>query len=151
MLAKRRDSMKVLVVYDSVKGNTEKIAKAIATALGVEARRINTINPGDLKSLGLLVIGSPTYGGRPTQPVQAFLAGLAPQGLSVSTFDTRIPAAWVKLFGFASDKMAKGLKSRGAVIVGQPAGFFVLKSEGPLKEGELERAASWAMGLVIKK
>jgi flavodoxin I len=142
--------MKALVVYDSVKGNTEMIAQAIGKALAADTLRFNAVNPSDLKEADLLVLGSPTYGGRPTRSMQAFVAGLTPMGKSAATFDTRIPAAWVKLFGFAADKMAKILIGKGAKLIGKPAGFFVKGSNGPLKEGELERAAEWAKKLVNK-
>jgi hypothetical protein len=37
---------------------------------------------------------------------------------------------------------------KGGELVFPPEGFLVKKSEGPLKDGELERAAEWAKGLV---
>jgi hypothetical protein len=33
---------------------------------------------------------------------------------------------------------------KGGNLLVEPEGFFVEKTKGPLKEGELERAASWA-------
>jgi len=36
------------------------------------------------------------------------------------------------------------LKGKGGYLTAQPDGFIVEDSEGPLKKGELERAASWA-------
>ena len=56
--------MKSLVIYDSQYGNTEQIAKAIATALGpperVELRHVSEVRPDDITGLSLLVVGSPT-------------------------------------------------------------------------------------------
>jgi flavodoxin I len=51
--------------------------------------------------------------------------------------------------GFAAPKMADILKEKGWMLVGEPGGFFVrgLK-KGPLKRGEVDRAAAWAKGLV---
>ncbi len=67
--------MKTLVVYDSVFGNTEKIAQAIASNLGpagsVEIRQASAVVPEQLSGAGLLVIGSPTRGFRPTEAVAA--------------------------------------------------------------------------------
>jgi len=34
------------------------------------------------------------------------------------------------------------------VLVGTPEGFLVKGKKGPLKEGELERAAGWARSLL---
>ena len=72
--------MSALVMYDSVFGNTEKIARAIADALGphgsVEMLRAGEITPARLTGLDLLVVGSPTRGFRPTEAVANTLKGL---------------------------------------------------------------------------
>ena len=52
------------------------------------------------------------------------------------------------MFGFAADAIAKYLKGKGANLVVPAEGFFVTGRKGPLKNGELERAASWAKSLV---
>jgi flavodoxin len=154
---KKEEQMKVLLVYDSVQGNTEKIARAMAAALApaeVKIVRPGEVTPPDMQSIDLLVAGSPTLGGRPTQPMQKFLAGIpagALKDIGVAAFDTRMPAAWVKIFGFASGKMAKVLGSKGGRLAAPPEGFFVLGSKGPLKEGELERAAAWIKGIQATK
>jgi hypothetical protein len=54
----------------------------------------------------------------------------------------------VSVFGYAAKPIADRLVRKGGELVGEPMGFIVLDAEGPLKEGELERAASWAEGLV---
>ena len=43
------------------------------------------------------------------------------------------------------------LKGRGGTLVASPEGFFVKGTKGPLREGELERAAGWAKGIVESK
>jgi flavodoxin I len=149
--------MKVLLVYDSVQGNTEKIARAMAAALEpaeVKVVRPGEVTPPDLQSIDLLVVGSPTLGGRPTPPMQKFLAGIpcdALKGMDVVAFDTRLKAAWVKIFGFASGKIVNILKNKGGRLAVPPEGFIVLGSKGPLKEGELERAATWIKGIPASK
>ena len=149
--------MKVLIVFDSVQGNTEKVARAVADAL--EPAEVRVVRPGevippDLKSIDLLIVGSPTMGGRPTQPMQAFLSGIpadALKGIDVVAFDTRLKAAWVKIFGFAAGRIANSLKNKGGRLAAPPQGFIVLGSKGPLKEGELERAAAWIKGIQASK
>ena len=42
----------------------------------------------------------------------------------------------------------KALEKKGGTLAGSPGGFYVTGGEGPLKEGEVERAAAWAKGLV---
>ena len=143
--------MKVLIVYDSVYGNTEKIAKAVAGAItpsdGVKVLRAGEANPSELESIDLLIVGSPTQGGRPTPAIQDFLNKVskpAIKGINVAAFDTRFSTRWVGIFGYAAGKIADSLKRKGATLVASPEAFFVKGKEGPLKDGELERAASWA-------
>lgn len=143
--------MKALIVYDSLHGNTQKVAQAIGDVIDgeVSVRRVGTVTTDDFKSVDLLVIGSPTHGGRPTPAIQAFVKGLPGpvSTVKVAAFDTRMPAGWVKIFGFAADKLAKSLKGKGWTLDTRPEGFYVRKSEGPLRDGELQRATLWAKGL----
>ncbi|MFC1949574.1 flavodoxin family protein [Chloroflexota bacterium] len=145
--------MKVLIVYDSGYGNTEKIAKAIGGAItgDVKVLRTGEVNPAELEAVDFLIVGSPTYGGRPTEAIKDFLNQVTDsmiKGIKVAAFDTRISARWVKIFGFAAGRIAKNLKKKGGTLILSPEGFFVKGTKGPLKEGELERAASWAKEVV---
>ena len=145
--------MKTLIVYDSVHGNTEKIARAIGDAITgeVEVLRVGEVNPSELKTYDLLIVGAPTHGGRPTPPVRDWLdkvPALAFEGINVAAFDTRISVKWVRIFGYAAPRIAGKLKKKGGTLMGPPEGFFVEGTEGPLTEGELERAAGWAKEIV---
>jgi len=67
--------MKAMVVYDTVHGNTRAIAEAIAGAL---PGRVVALVPGavaleELAGVDLLVIGSPTHGGLPTEAMRGLL------------------------------------------------------------------------------
>jgi flavodoxin I len=147
--------MKVLVVYDSVYGNTKAIAQAIGDALSgdVQVLHVDEVNAGDLQTVDLLLIGSPTHGSLPTEAVQGLIDKLGPpasEDARVATFDTRL--SWIFLErwgGFAAPKMADKLREKGWTLAGTPQGFIVrgLK-KGPLKRGETDRAAAWARGLV---
>ncbi|MCL4514297.1 MAG: flavodoxin family protein [Firmicutes bacterium] len=152
--------MKTLIVYDSVFGNTEQIAQAIGKSIGseesVEALRAGDMKPEHLIGLRLLIVGSPTRGFRPTKVITDFLDKIPSNGLKgvrVAAFDTRISTAdvnsrslniLVRLFGYAAKPIADKLEKKGGSLVIPPEGFFVKDSEGPLKDGELERAADWA-------
>jgi flavodoxin I len=145
--------MRTLIVYDSVYGNTEKIAKAIGDAIAgeVEVLRVGDVNSSRLRTFDLLIVGSPTHGGRPTDPVQDLLnevSGSAFEGINVAAFDTRFSTRWVRIFGYAAGRIAGSLRKKGGTLIGSPEGFFVEGTEGPLKEGELERAGGWAKELV---
>jgi flavodoxin I len=151
-------SMKTLIVYDSIFGNTEQIAQAIGNALGsqqnVEILHVSNVKPEQLMELELLIVGSPTYGGRPTAAIQDFLNKVsepAIRGINVLAFDTRLLTRLVRIFGYAADKIADSLKKNGGTLIASPEGFFVKGKEGPLKEGEIERAASWAKMIIKSK
>lgn len=146
--------MRTLVIYDSVYGNTEKIAKAIAQAIPGEVflRRVDQVAATDWEAVDLLLVGSPTHGALPTEAVQALLETIGPPVRATAratTFDTRLTWPFLERWGgFAAPKMAEALEAKGWTIAGAPGGFFVrgLK-KGPLKRGEVERAAAWAKGL----
>jgi len=152
--------MKTLVVYDSFFGNTEQIAQAIGNAPGfqkdVEILRVSNVKPEQLMGLGLLIVGSPTRAFRPTKAITDFLKKIPSNGLKgvrVAAFDTRISTTdinsrllsiLVKLFGYAAKPIADKLEKKGGNLIVLPEGFSVKDSKGPLKDGELERAANWA-------
>ena len=145
--------MKTLVVYDSTYGNTEIVAKAIGAAIGGDMKvvRAGEVGSADLGTIGLLIVGSPTLGGRPSPAVRDFLAGIsesAIRGVTVAAFDTRYSSRLVGVFGYAADKIGTGLKTKGGTLILPPEGFIVKGKKGPLEEGELEHAASWAAGIV---
>jgi flavodoxin len=145
--------MKALVVYDSLHGNTETIAKAIGEAIGgdVEVRRAGEVDSSEVGAVDLLIVGAPTHGGRASEPAQDFLNKIpsdALQGVDVAAFDTRMTTVLVRIFGYAAPKIAGKLQKLGGTLVGKPEGFFVTGGKGPLKEGEVERAAGWIKGIV---
>lgn len=155
--------MAAFVVYDSIFGNTAQVARAVAAALeaGGETVHLLTVDEAQadpIAEIDLLVLGSPTRGFRPTPAVQEFLAQLDGrlEGVAVAAFDTRIdpddihpaPLRWVvEVGGYAADVLAGRLRERGARVIGEPAGFMVGGTEGPLKDGELDRASAWAAGI----
>ncbi len=149
--------MKALIVYDSAFGNTEKIAQAMGEAIGCEARRVTEVQPGQLTGLYVLIVGSPTQKFQPLPAIKEFLKNIPAQGLAgvkVAAFDTRftvseiekirVLAFFVKIFGYAAQPIADRLTKKGGELAVSPEGFFVEDTEGPLKEGELERATEWA-------
>jgi flavodoxin len=152
--------MKALVVFDSCFGNTAEVAESIAEALGsemdVELREAGDIDPARLQQRVLLIVGSPTRQFMPSGPVKDFL-GRIPRGrlkgISAAAFDTRIDPDDVdsaflrfmmKVFGYAAGSIARKLKKKGAELIVSPEGFIVDGEKGPLRKGELDRAARWA-------
>jgi len=153
--------MKAMVVYDSAYGNTEQIAQAIGSALGapedVEIRRVGDVQPEQLAGIDLLIAGSPTQKFRPTPAMTDWMKRIPDNGLAgvkVAAFDTRfteneinkvrVLAFMVRMFGYAAQPIAGRLEKKGGELAVPPEGFYVGDTEGPLLEGELERAAEWA-------
>jgi len=154
--------LRTLIVYDSKFGNTEKIAKAIGeaiTPLGeVEVVKAGEANASELSSIDFLMVGSPTHGGGATRAIKEFLRKIPTNGLEnvrVASFDTRFSAKdkgigariVLGIFRYAAGRIANILEYKGGYLAIEPEGFTVEDSEGPLKKGELERAATWARGI----
>ena len=157
--------MKVFVIYDSVFGNTEKIAQTIGAALArdndVQIKPVGEVEAGYEQGLEMLVVGSPTRSFRPTEAVTNFLKAM-PKNLlkntQVAAFDTRLALETIDSSalrfivdkgGYAAKTIAKELEKKGGYLLVPPEGFLVTGEQGPLKEGELERAAKWGETLSI--
>ena len=152
--------MKAWIIYDSFFGNTEQVAQAIGRALGspeeVEVLRVGDVGSEHWTGVPLLVVGSPTRAFSPSPAIKKMLKSIprnALQGVKVAAFDTRIAvddvdsrilSLLVKVFGYAAKPIADRLVKKGGTLAIPPEGFFVKDSEGPLKDGERERAADWA-------
>jgi hypothetical protein len=162
--------MRSVVVYDSMFGNTDLVARAVVDGLAAygpaEVLSLRDA-PSHLDGVDLLVVGGPTHGhglsnatSRHVSATQAaagalagsiglreWLAGLdASPGTPAATFDTRFrKPTW--LTGSAARSAAKHLRASGFRLVGEPESFFVAATEGPLAEGELDRARRWGRTL----
>ena len=157
--------MKSLVVFESMFGNTERVARAIAAGLATsgEAEVVEVGQaPNTLTGVDLLVVGGPTHAfGMSRESTRddacrqsdrgvvssqrglrewiARLSGV--EGLAFAAFDTKVQKAR-KLPGCARSA-GRALRRRGHVPVAPPQSFLVDDTQGPLLEGELERATRW--------
>lgn len=161
--------MKIIVVYESMFGNTGIIGEAIAEGLHeageVKVGTVDDVSPDEVRDASLLVAGGPTHSrgmakasargsltqGKafakfgPVLPGRESLAGwlerLPAGDAAVVTFDTRFDRApW--LTGSAAKEIARRLGGKGYRVAGQQS-FFVRTTGGPLAEGERERAMAW--------
>lgn len=157
--------MKALVIFDSAYGNTQKIAEEIGKELETQGEvkvvRAVEMQKGDLEGVDLLVVGSPTQRFNATPPVNEFLDHLSKddlKGIKVASFDTRftedeiektkVLEFFVNIFGYAADPISNKLVKKGGELILPPEGFYVGGMEGPLLDGELDRAAAWAEKLL---
>jgi NAD(P)H dehydrogenase (quinone) len=96
--------LKILVIYDSKTGNTEKMARVIAKGAGnagaeVSIRRADQTQPEDLSSADGIVMGSPTYFGQ----MSSHLKHLIDESITVHTRLTgKVGAAFTSSGGTAS-------------------------------------------------
>jgi flavodoxin len=166
--------MRALVIYESMYGNTHAIADAIAEGLGGEVgvRPVHDAGgvPGDLD---FLVVGGPTHmhglstalsrkmavsaakedagtvepGATEEPGLREWLRGLDGAGLRAAAFDTRGDArASVTLTGSAARGIGRRLRRRGCDVIDSQS-FLVEDAEGPLEDGELDRAREWGAAL----
>lgn len=156
--------MQVLIIYDSLFGNTEKVAVTLKESVKAPHRaimvKVDNFTPHLLDGVDLLLVGCPTHGFRPTEATTAMLKKLpkdALVGIKVAAFDTRISVKEVKskffkvmasLFGYAAEPVAKTLVQRGGILASETHWFIVGDKEGPLREGELEHASTWMAQLL---
>ena len=142
--------MRALIIFDSLHGNTARVAQAIGDALTgeVSVRHVDGVSAAEVEAVDLLIVGSPTHGGWFTEAIKGWLDQLpatALQGTQVAAFDTRTPPTRLsRLFGFAAPRIAKSLEKKDVTLLMPPAGFIVKGIKDPLGEAELERAAGWA-------
>lgn len=146
--------MRALVLYDTLHGNTEQIANAIAEGFAgvgeVLVRKTADARPEEVQSADILVAGCPVHGWNISKPMGRFLDRLGArrfEGMRAATFDTKFKHV---LAGGAAKKLARRLRKLGLEIAADPQSFFVAGMEGPLREGELDRARTFGADLAVR-
>lgn len=167
--------MNVLLVYESMYGNTAHIAEAIGEGLGhngstLTMRNVDDVADVDAGSFDLLVVGGPTHAHSMTRSgtrktaiddekntyedptlgdgLRGWLDGLAPaMGHRAAAFDTRFDKPTI-LVGEASKGIEKRLHHHGYHVLERKSFFVDTKNE--LLNGELDRARAWGRTLVTQ-
>jgi hypothetical protein len=172
--------MDVVVVYESMFGNTRTVAADIAAGVRdadpgarVELVPVAQATPARVGTPDLLVVGGPTHimrmtsartrhmgveslskprkDGKQHQALQPDAAGpgirewlkalpRARAGSRAAAFDTRLA---YPMAGGAARPIAQQLRKHGYQPAGHAAGFVVTDAEGPLRDGERDRARAW--------
>ncbi len=157
--------MNILILYDTVFGNTKKIAESIADGFSAAKAKVrliqaNEAEPRDIADADLLVVGSPTRAFRPTAATMKALKDplCTFTGKKFAAFDTRIDPEEIKSaffrkivtgFGCAADAIEKTLLKRGAVKIAEGHPFIVTGDQGSvLRKRETEIAFDWARTLL---
>ncbi|WP_111719819.1 flavodoxin domain-containing protein [Homoserinimonas sp. OAct 916] len=157
--------MNTLIVYETMWGNTELIARAI----GAELSSTVTVDivdsdsaPPSIEGFDLLVVGAPTHAfslSRPATRQEAASERNAPHvpvsgvrewlqtlsrtenAVTAVAFDTRVDTP--RLPGSAAKVIRRELRSLGFETSQKAKTFRVHGYEGPLVDGEPARAAAW--------
>ena len=162
--------MRTLVVFESMFGNTQEIATAVADGLSshlsVDVVEVGAASTGIGDDVELLVVGGPTHafglsrpGTRQSAAEQAeedlvsagiglreWLAAMpalhgGSRRVAAAAFDTRVKKPGLP--GSAARAAGKRLRRLGYRLVVRPASFYVAGIPGPLLPGERERARTW--------
>lgn len=161
--------MRAIVVYESLWGNTEQVARAIADGLASVAP-VDVVSadaaPTQLETYDLVIVGGPTHAfsmSRPSTRETAVQTQHAPRivergirewlddvtavfyPITAVTFDTKVDAP--RLPGSAAKAARHELRSRGFDVNTASQTFRVHGYEGPLVDGELARAEEWGRSL----
>jgi menaquinone-dependent protoporphyrinogen IX oxidase len=174
---RRRIVMRVVVVYESMFGNTRQIGQAIADGVGTlhEAVVVPVRDAtGEMISgADLVVVGGPTHMHGMSRPASRKSAGeiarkpasgvaLEPgaegRGLRewfdhLGTIEGYAAAFDTRVYGLsiltgrASKRIHRLLRRHGARQVSPPESFFVMKNNA-LAPGEIDRARRWGENLV---
>jgi flavodoxin len=161
--------MKALVVYESMFGNTEQIAHAVADGLreSVDVQLAEVADAPAEPEVALIVAGGPTHAfsmsrentradaiskgaseGEQEFGLREWLSAL-PSGQhteKMATFDTKVKSMR-HLPGSAAKSAAKAARRHGYESVSKAESFYVDDVYGPLLDGEVDRAREWGRQL----
>ena len=167
-----RSTAHALVVHESMFGNTERIALAVAQGLRAGGAEVDVVAVTDAPDtlpadVDLIVVGAPTHafslsraatrqdavrqGASPDRAVtglREWLTDLTCAGPppTVAIFDTR--ASKVRRLPLAAGPVAARLaRRRGFRLATAPVAFVVRDTQGPLLDGETEDAVAWGARL----
>lgn len=169
--------MRALVIFESMFGNTEHVARAIADGLNHGVNRVDVVEVGHAPAVApvdvaLLVVGGPTHAFGMSRPRSRRSAAkrangpLVSQGIGVrewldrleygsggaaaAAFDTMVERPrWIRWFGSAGRGIEKYLRGRGFPLAVPVEHFLVTGATGPLVDGEVERARRWGESLAL--
>lgn len=170
------NQLRAAVVYESMFGCTREVALAVADGLRSAGLVVDIFDvcvapsAADL-DVDVLVVGAPTHafslsrpatradavrqGGRPeaaASGLREWLTAIRPgegRGRPAAAFDTRVTKVR-RLPKAASTRAAHLLSHHGYVLVDRPTPFLVQDTDGPVVDGELDRAIGWGRAVAAE-
>jgi flavodoxin len=148
--------MNALVVYHSQFGNTRQVAEAVAGAFqrAGAARTLSAqlLTAAELEGVDLVVMGTPTHKmnlPEAIRPVFERLPGRCLRGVPIAAFDTSYEMSVLLTRFTAAKRVDKRLRKLGGKRLVPPETFHVEHHhEGPLLDGEIQRAQRWAESML---
>lgn len=164
--------MRALVVFESMFGNTEKVAGSIAEGLRgfmeVDVVDVATAPPAHAGDYDVILVGGPTHAfslstrrsrrdawlrgaraGVMQHGIREWIEKLAPPHAAVTAaFDTRTRKMRM-LPGSAARTATRLLRKKGAASLLPPHTFYTVAERGPLADGQLEVAREWGAALAV--
>ena len=147
-----------LVVYHSQFGNTQQVAEAIAGVFqgagAARTVRASQLAEADLQGVDLVVMGAPTHKmnlPEAVRPVFEDLPKRSLRGVPIAAFDTSYRMSAFLARFTAAKRVDRKLRKLGGKRLLPPETFHVEDNhEGPLYDGEIERAKAWAESIVAR-
>jgi len=149
--------LNAIIVYESMFGNTKKVAEAIAENLN-NIEKIETViktakdvDPMEVLDYDLILIGSPNHMGGPTRDIKKFICKLEKIGLKGkkgATFDTYVR----KNINKAVRKMERKITEKvpGLELITPGLSVKVGGISGPVLEEELPKCNDFANMIITK-
>jgi flavodoxin len=166
--------VRALVVYESMYGNTKRIARAIgdglATGLEVDVFEVDSA-PRSTDGYDIILVGGPTHAftmsTRQSRAdtvkkadsavvsvgigIRDWIDSVAPhrETTQFATFDTRYDKpTWIT--GSAARRAASRMQQRGFHRLSPAMSFFIEHAEGPLADGQIDQAFEWGERMAVR-
>ena len=151
--------MKVLIVYETKYGNTQKCAEAMGDVLKASANdvtvvKVDAVEMDSIKDYEAIIVGSPTYASSQAKTIKKFISSLVVEpGTKIVVFDTH-SGDGVTTKGpmrKAMEKMEKQIaKNPNLTKIMSGLKVAVNGIKGPLVDGELEKCKTFAKEIAEK-
>lgn len=152
---KKRNKTRVLILYDSLFGNTKKVAMALDRGLEAGGHHVDSISvqefdQNELTNYDIIGIGGPTHMRGLSKPMKSFFSQVKRFNLKDRkgfAFETK---GSFPLAGSAGSKIERYLKRMNLEILNPLISAFVLEKEGPLEEKTLSRMEEVGLNIAEK-
>ncbi|MFX0180547.1 MAG: flavodoxin family protein [Candidatus Hodarchaeota archaeon] len=146
---------KALILYDSVYGNTKKVAMSLSRGLEaggfyVDCNSIQSFDSIEFENYDIIGIGGPTHFRGASKAMRSFLSKIKnfkmenKQGFA---FETK---ADFRLAGSAAKRIMRYLKKMKVKIIHSTISGLVIEKEGPLQENSLNKMEKIGLNIAEK-